>query len=625
MTSRSRSWWWSRSRSRVAVVAGIGLAVVLVAPIAVPSTASWSDREFVTGDLGTSSFDCGTDAGYTATASSRFLGGSLAGVDLDTLATVRGVDVAKTGSAPAAVEPAGAPELGTVQPYAQAFGNPLDVGLLGDLVGIDLTGLGVGLPAGSAGAVNQVATVAGTGDAVAASGLVADSGGVLVTDATPTSELPDPASITLGRALPGIADVTDVGLEVGAVGANARLAGCDALQEDVWGGVVQQTLRTNLRAAVQRAVAVADADADADAVADAGATGVERDYGIASLDLRVDSPLVGALVTAVDDTVTQLDAAVDALGGSDGVLAKTIGQGVLGVLGGLTGSLGLGTVGGTVVLTGPDLAGAVSPLLADPLQDPGGTLALDLAAGTIRVDLAHLLGDDEQGLNDLPANHEVVLDAVTLNAIADRLGQVVDAWSTRVTTALTTALGTIQLRIALAADLSAPLLGVRVPIAKLSVAVDTGVAALMAGRTTLSVGVDLLGLPLGGLLGVVTGLATSLVNPLTQAVVGTLTTRLFAVVGTLGTTITTTVVRPLLTALATVLGGLPGVLSLRVNVQEDTAPGRIADGRATTGRYTETALRLTIADGLVPGGLARVDLATATVGPNSVSLVPQRT
>ena len=47
-------------------------------------------------------------------------------------------------------------------------------------------------------------------------------------------------------------------------------------------------------------------------------------------------------------------------------------------------------------------------------------------------------------------------------------------------------------------------------------------------------------------------------------------------------------------------------------------------GRAATGRHTETALRLTIADALAPGGLARVDLATATVGPNAVSLVPQR-
>ena len=610
-------------RSRIAVATGIVLAAVLVAPSTVPSTASWTDREYVAGDLGTSSFDCGTDAGYTATASSRFLGGSLAGVDIDALATVRGVDVAKTGSAPAAVEPAGAPELGTVQPYAQAFGNPLDVGLLGDLVGIDLTGLGVGLPAGSAGAVNQVATVAGTGDAVAASGLVADSGGVLVTDTTPTSNLPDPASITLGRALPGIADVTDVGLDVGAVGANARLAGCDALQEDVWGGVVQQTLRTNLRAAVQQAV-VRGGPAQ-QVAADAGTTGVERDYGIASLDLRVGSPLVGALVTAVDDTVAQLDATVAALGGSDGVLARTIDQGILGVLGGLTGSLGLGTVGGTVVLTGPDLGRAVAPLLTEPLQDPGGTLALDLSAGTIRVDLAHLLGDDEHGLNDLPANHEVVLDAVTLNAIADRLGQVVDAWASRVTTALTTALGTIQLRVALAADLSAPLLGARVTIAKLSVGVDAGVAALVAGRTELSVGVDLLGLPLGGLLGVVSGLATSLVDPLTQAVVGTLTSRLFAVVGSLGTTITTTVGRPLVTALATVLRGLPSVLSLRVNVQEDTAPAGVAGARVSTDRYTETALRLTIADRLAPGGLARVDLATATVGPNSVSLVPQRT
>ncbi|MBF4605631.1 choice-of-anchor G family protein [Curtobacterium sp. VKM Ac-2884] len=433
---------------------------------------------------------------------------------------------------------------------------------------------------------------------------------MLVTPTTPSGDLPDPASITLGRALPGIADVTDVGLDVGAVGASAQLAGCDAISQDVWGGVVQRTLATNLRAAVQQVAA------------DSGSAGLERDYGITSLDLRVDSPLVGALVTAVDDTVVQLDAAVDTLGGTDGVLARTINQGVLGVLGGLTGSLGLGTIGGTVEITGPDLAGAVAPLLAEPVQDAGGTLSLDLSAGSVRVDLAHLLGDDEHGLNDLPPNHEVVLDAVTLGALADRLGQVVDAWAGKITTALTTALGALHVRIALAADLSAPLvLGIRVKIATLSIGVDTGVAALMAGQTKLSVGVALLGLDLGGLLGVVTGLATSLVNPLTQAVVGTLTTRLFALVGTLGTTLTTTIGGPVVRALGTVLARLPGVLSLRVNVQQDLAAAPTPAGRATTGQYTQTALRLSIADALVPGGLARVDLASAAVGPNSVSLV----
>ncbi|NQW92134.1 choice-of-anchor G family protein [Curtobacterium sp. VKM Ac-2861] len=598
-------------RGRIAVVTGIVVAAALVTPTAVPSTASWSDREWAHGAVGTSSFDCGTDADYTSTASSRFLGGSIAGIDLDDVATVRGVDVAKTGAAPASVEPATAPELGTGgRPFTQAFGNPLDVGLLGDVAGIDLTGLGLGLPAGSAGAVNQVATASGTGDAVAASGLVADSGGVLVTPTTPSGDLPDPASITLGRALPGIADVTDVGLDVGAVGASAQLAGCDAISDDVWGGVVQRTLATNLRAAVQQVAA------------DSGPTGLERDYGIASLDLRVDSPLVGALVTAVNDTVVQLDATVDALGGTDGVLARTINQGVLGVLGGLTGSLGLGTIGGTVEITGPDLAGAVAPLLAEPVQDAGGTLSLDLSAGSVRVDLAHLLGDDEHGLNDLPPNHEVVLDAVTLGALADRLGQVVDAWAGKITTALTTALGSLHVRIALAADLSAPLvLGIRVKIATLSIGVDTGVAALMAGQTKLSVGVALLGLDLGGLLGVVTGLATSLVNPLTQAVVGALTTRLFALVGTLGTTLTTTIGGPVVRALGTVLARLPGVLSLRVNVQQDLAAAPTPAGRATTGQYTQTALRLSIADALVPGGLARVDLASAVVGPNSVSLL----
>lgn len=598
-------------RGRIAVVTGIVVAAALVTPTAVPSTASWSDREWAHGAVGTSSFDCGTDADYTSTASSRFLGGSIAGIDLDDVATVRGVDVAKTGAAPASVEPATAPELGTGgRPFTQAFGNPLDVGLLGDVAGIDLTGLGLGLPAGSAGAVNQVATASGTGDAVAASGLVADSGGVLVTPTTPSGDLPDPASITLGRALPGIADVTDVGLDVGAVGASAQLAGCDAISDDVWGGVVQRTLATNLRVAVQQVAA------------DSGPAGLERDYGIASLDLRVDSPLVGALVTAVNDTVVQLDATVDALGGTDGALARTINQGVLGVLGGLTGSLGLGTIGGTVEITGPDLAGAVAPLLAEPVQDAGGTLSLDLSAGSVRVDLAHLLGDDEHGLNDLPPNHEVVLDAVTLGALADRLGQVVDAWAGKITTALTTALGSLHVRIALAADLSAPLvLGIRVKIATLSIGVDTGVAALMAGQTKLSVGVALLGLDLGGLLGVVTGLATSLVNPLTQAVVGMLTTRLFALVGTLGTTLTTTIGGPVVRALGTVLARLPGVLSLRVNVQQDLAAAPTPAGRATTGQYTQTALRLSIADALVPGGLARVDLASAVVGPNSVSLV----
>ncbi|MFK4484020.1 choice-of-anchor G family protein [Curtobacterium sp. AB7] len=598
-------------RGRIAVVTGIVVAAALVTPTAVPSTASWSDREWAHGAVGTSSFDCGTDADYTSTASSRFLGGSIAGIDLDDVATVRGVDVAKTGAAPASVEPATAPELGTGgRPFTQAFGNPLDVGLLGDVAGIDLTGLGLGLPAGSAGAVNQVATASGTGEAVAASGLVADSGGVLVTPTTPSGDLPDPASITLGRALPGIADVTDVGLDVGAVGASAQLAGCDAISQDVWGGVVQRTLATNLRAAVQQVAA------------DSGPAGLERDYGIASLDLRVDSPLVGALVTAVNDTVVQLDAAVDALGGQDGVLARTIDQGVLGVLGGLTGSLGLGTIGGTVEITGPDLAGAVAPLLAEPVQDAGGTLSLDLSAGSVRVDLAHLLGDDEHGLNDLPPNHEVVLDAVTLGALADRIGQVVDAWAGKITTALTTALGALHVRIALAADLSAPLvLGIRVKIATLSIGVDTGVAALMAGQTKLSVGVALVGLDLGGLLGVVTGLATSLVDPLTQAVVGTLTTRLFALVGTLGTTLTTTIGGPVVRALGTVLARLPGVLSLRVNVQQDLAAAATPAGRATTGQYTQTALRLSIADALVPGGLARVDLASAVVGPNSVPLL----
>ena len=579
--------------------AGVLLTLAAVGGLVVPvqeSTASWNDGEWSSADLGTSSFDCGTDLDYRSTASSRFLSGSLAGTDLDTLASVAGVALAKDGTDPAAVSPASAPSLGPqLDPVRAAHGNPLQVGLLSDALGLDLTGLSLGLPAGSAGAVNQVARVAATGESTAAAGLVADAGGVLVTEASTTDGLPEPASLDLGSLLPTVSGVAGVGLEVGAVGSSAQLTGCDLLRDEIWGTAPAATVARTGTTLVAGG-------------ADVGRT-VTRDYGIASLDLAIDSPLAGSLVTAVQGTVTQLDSAVAALAGPDGAVSRALRQNILNSL---TGGLGLGRVTGDVTLSGVDLGGAVRPLLSEELSD--GTVTVDLSSGSIRVDLAHLLGDDVDGLNDLPPNTEIVLDDELLNGIATRVGALLDSWTTRVTTILTTAVGGLALHVALDVDLN--LLGAS--LVQLNLRLDTGVAALLAGQSRLTIGTTVLGLGLGLVTGLVSALVTGLVAGLPAVLLSTVSTGLSQLVGTLGSTLAA-VVAPVLTAVGTVTGALPQLLSLRVNVQDETGSGK-AGTTASTGAWSVVALHIGLGEGILPGGLSHVDLATSTVGPNEVDL-----
>lgn len=585
----------------VAVLAVVTAAVAVTVPGATASTAAWQDREWVHGGgtVGTSSFACGEDVGYTARSTSRFLGGTLAGQDLDGVAAVRGLDVTKTGTVGAAVSPATAPEITRTETTA-AYGNPLDVGVLGDVLGLDLTGLGVGLPAGSAGAVNQVATSVATGRSVAASGLVSDSGGVLVTGTTPSEALPGPATLDLGRALPVLTGVSDVGLEVGAVGSSAQLDGCDLLEDEVWGGVDGPTVRPAALAATGTTVARA--------AADGGAT-VTRDYGIASLDLRIDSPLVASLTASVDGTVRTLDSTVTALAGRDGLVSRAVQQNIVGAL---TNGLGLGRVTGTVTLDGVVPRTALAPLLTEPVTD--GTVTVDLAAGSVRVDLARLLGDGASGLNDLPPNTEIVLDAVLVQQLTARLGALLDAWTQRVTAAVTAVVEGLRLRVALDVDLD--LLGI--PLVQLNVRLDSGVRAALDGRGGLTVGTTLLGTGLGLLTGVVGALVSGLVRGLPAVVASTLSSQLGPLAGSLGRTLAA-VTTPVVAAAAAVLDRLPGLLSVRVNVQRDVPGSR--DGRiARTGAYTVSALRIGVLDSRGGAALAAVDLASSTVGPNTVDL-----
>ncbi|KTR43298.1 hypothetical protein NS263_00480 [Curtobacterium oceanosedimentum] len=583
----------------VAILAVIGATAAVTVPGPTSSTATWQDAEWVHGDgaIGTSSFSCGEDVGYTANSSSRFLAGSVAGQDLGAVADLRGLDVTKTGTQGVAVSPATAPEITRTETTA-AYGNPLDVGVLGSVAGLDLTGLGTGLPGGSAGAVNQVATSIATGRSVAASGLVSDSGGVLVTDTTPTEALPEPAALDLGQALAGVADpqnISDVGLEVGAVGSSAQLDGCDLLEDEVWGtaGSVAAdapSVRPALLAATGTATDAADGRES---------QRVTRDYGIASLDLRIDSPLVRSLTSSVDTTVRTLDSNLAALAGSEGVLARLLRGNVVD---GLVGALQVGSVTADVSLSRVDLASAVAPLTRQVLSD--GAVMVDLASGDVHVDLAHLLGDEDRGLNGLPPNTEIVLDPVLLQEIGTRLAAMLATWGQAVDRVLVGLLDGVRLHVGLRVEVR-----LLVPIT-IGLVLDASLADVLAGRAQFE--------PTG----LVTGLVSTLVNALLPVLLGTVTTTvrdsLYAVVGNLGTSLTSTS-GALVAAVTPVLRALPALLSVQVNVQRDVPGSR--DGRyARTGSYSVAAIRIGVLGAGSGTPLAQVELASSTVGPNLVDL-----
>ncbi len=118
-----------------------------------------------------------------------------------------------------------------------------------------------------------------------------------------------------------------------------------------------------------------------------------RDYGIAGLDLRIDSPLVSSLTSSVDSTVRTLDGAVAQLAGPGGLLANAVRAEIGAEL--LGGTLRVGTVRGSVTLQGADLGTAIAPITREPLTD--GVVTVDLASGSVHVDLARLVGGRSSG------------------------------------------------------------------------------------------------------------------------------------------------------------------------------------------------------------------------------------
>lgn len=586
----------SLAATALASIVMAGLVAATVPSTVAPTVAAWNDTEWDQATIGTDSFACGTDKNYTSSASGRFLSGSLVGTDLDTVAGVAGVSATKSGLTNAAVTPTTALRLGTQTTDVETFGNPLLVSALQGVAGIDLTGMiQLGLPLGSAGALNQYAQVTSTGKSAGASGLVSNSGAMDVTSGAPSNALPEPATISLARLLSK--DISAVDLRVGAVAASSQLDWCAQLENQLWG--------------------------------DKTMTEAVRDYNIASLDLRVQSPLVSDLVGSVSSTVTGLEDALAALVRMDGPLAGTI-RSTVGASSLLTvplmGTLVPGTITGQVTVGNVDLT-TVKQLLSSPLTD--GTVTIDLATGTVTMNLATLLGDTAKGIKDLDPNTELVLNARVVNELNARVGTLLDSWTSRVVVALTAAeQAVLAAPVTVATSINLTLLGSDVAaldirlrntdptdVSPMTVRdVINGTAALQV--TSRVVGSQILGGLLAGVAALAAGVTTDLVAP-TKAL---LSTSLVTPVTTLGSGLAAATL-PVVTALAGVVNSLPSIVSLRVNVQPDkpkapAGPSFVSATGQSSAEYRVSALRVGLLDGL-GAPVAAVYLATATSGVNT--------
>lgn len=564
-------------RMRGALAALLG--AVLIIPLSVTATtASWNDREWAYGGpIGTGSLDCDGATPFDTRSRGTFLAGQLLGVNLDAIAELEEMRLTVDADGTATPSPGNAIDLGSPPP-TYTYANPFDVTALG-IVGVDLTGFAVGVPGAALGAANQWAQGSSSGAAAGASGLINDSGAVLVSDETPPDQLPTPGRIDITALLPEIAGLNTATLEVGAVAASSQLDGCAALREQIWGIAPP-------------------------------ASAVQRDYGIAGLDVAVDAPAVGALTGAVTAGVAGLDARVAALVGSNGLIAQTLESTLLQTVTGLVGV----DLSGTVTITGLNLSSTVAPFLGLALDGNGFTI--DLANGRILVDIERLSGP----LNNADPNTELVLNAAVVNEIVAEAGILLDDWADDVVAALDAAIRGATLTISLSGNVARTVLGVPVEFASVSLTLTSTIGQVLSGTTSVSVSASLLGgiVPIPIVNTLLAGILGS-GGALTTAVANLLTTELINRVTSLGATLSS-LSAPVVNALAGLVNALPSVVSLMVNVQPDqpgAPPGStyIEPGPRSTAEYVVTALRLGLADFDTPADIAHVRFATGSAGP----------
>ncbi len=563
------------NRPRRFVLVAATAAITLAATTSV-TTAAWTDNEWVRSAVGVSSpGDCSTNTMFTNQSWARQLQGTVLNTNLDTVAGVQGLTVLNDGTTATRTPLSATLVPGTTDAYV----TKIPVSVLGSSP--ISVGLGLGLPVGGVGTYTQWARSENSGQAHGASGLVSDQTGAVDVAGTAqgAATAPKSASVNLGNIVP--ASLAGVTLDVGAVASSSQLDGCDMING--W-----PTLDPTPE--------------------------VQRQYGIAGLDLNAAIPAVGTLSTQGASLVNAVPTQLNALLGTGG-LTTGISNGISALINPVLGTLQLGSISTTATLSAPDLTG-VTALMTESMTD--GIVTVNLGTGTVRVNIASLAGGT-LGLNGMEANHAVVLDAAMATAVTNRVTALLDSWKNRVLTALTTALRSITLNATTnitlkLAGLNAATIGVKIGPSTLGQFLDgTAVAPVVTA--------DVLGLDIGGVVAALLTPVTSILLTGTNNVVkNVLNATIFnaGLVTNLGASLQL-LITPVINAVGPLLTAVRTLVAINVNVQPDQSwPGtKPADVTAAAGEYKVSAIRVGLVDS---AGLLSLQLGSSSAGPVALAV-----
>ena len=472
---------------------------------------------------------------------------------------------------------------------------------------------------------------------------------------SPTGVKLDLGDIVDAGALHQYAEARKTGAALGASGA---VGNDGAIAVKGQGGDLTLNLDRLVNAHFANVISALNLQVEAIAAQAKGDTqSVAGKYTLEGLKLNFTSPALANVGGKVGSSLSQVTAAVDALGGPNGQLTKSL-NGVLVNLNPLLSPLGSSATVNAAVTT--DLQSVVQPLLTTKAVTPGVTL--DLTTGAVSVDLDKLLG----GLNNLSANTEVLSDSVVnliLNSITKQLASLVDQITARVNTALQNAkvdldvnvkalsnvggspavpgkpgvpavpglpavvcsvLQILQLCTPQAATPGTPAIpavpGIPAILGKTlesdaAVHVHGTVAQVLSGSNSIATANASL---LGGTVN-----ANLNVGSVLGSLGNTLTDTLFdgdGAVSALTNSLDTGIVNPAVTALTgptnySAQGLLAGLLSVKLNVKETSLQGSGGLAVPSGSLFTETAMRVSVLKDLGSGSLATLNLAQASVGP----------
>ncbi|MCL2516155.1 MAG: choice-of-anchor G family protein, partial [Microbacteriaceae bacterium] len=338
----------------------------------------------------------------------------------------------------------------------------------GVLGGINLNlGSGVQLPAGSTlanlldiGVDGQHAATSVAGVAHAASGALTQAGTI---DTSAGGDATKDSTVTLTpllSAVPGASNIaTDLTLQLGAIAAQADETG--------------------------------------------GASSATGAYEVSGGTLTVTSPLVSQLDSSLSSTLSNATATLNSALGSAGAVSA-----ITGSLGPVTTALSnalspVASVSNVKVSATVDTVD-LSNVLATIGTVTSNGVSINLANGTISVDLGTLLGNGDGTLNGLPANTHLLTGSTVSGLLNGAINAAITALINQVDTAVTNELDGTNVNVVLTANVSTLV----IPLATLDLKATGTVGQLLSGTPPFTVadnGSNLLGIiPVGNLITAVT-------------------------------------------------------------------------------------------------------------------------